>query len=301
MHRLFGLLKSIVAIAATLGGVYLFYLAIYKAPCDTPLTYKIGTFDTKFGISKEDFIATLSQAEDIWEKPIGKNLLEYNPKGEVTVNLVYDDRQALTDKNKVLSSQIEQTKQSADTVQLQFQNMKAIFNQKNDEFKNLQTSFTKELDSYNQSVAYWNTKGGAPESEYKKLVAEKNNLALLRSKLEQKYHEANDVADQLNTLIDKYNLLVNYVNTDVATVNSSAGQEFSEGEYIYDKNGERINVYQFENKEKLRRVLAHEFGHALSLNHNDNPKSIMYKVNQSTNSIPTIEDMAGLKTACKLQ
>lgn len=298
---LFRILKYVLGIAATATIGYLLYINLNTSPCDQPLTYRIGTFDTKFGISKEDFIATLESSESIWEKPAGKNLFAYSPNGKIPVNLVYDDRQALTDRNKILTNKIEETKMSADAVQVEFQNLKNIFSQKNAEFTALQNSFTARLNTYNTNVEYWNTRGGAPENEYKKLATEKDTLATLRTELEQKYQDANAVAGQINALIDKYNLLVDHANTDVRTVNSTAGQEFSEGEYIEDTHGARINVYQFETKEKLRRVLAHEFGHALGLDHNDNPKSIMYKLNQSSNIIPTSEDMAALRIICKLQ
>ena len=65
--------------------------------CVEPITYNIGTFDRKFGISYRTFLSALVEAEAIWEKPIGKELFVYEPEsGELAVNLIYDYRQETT-------------------------------------------------------------------------------------------------------------------------------------------------------------------------------------------------------------
>jgi predicted Zn-dependent protease len=62
--------------------------------------------------------------------------------------------------------------------------------------------------------------------------------------------------------------------------------------------GEEINIYEFDSRTALLRVLAHEFGHALGLDHNDNEQSIMHYLNSSTNLKPTKEDLAALREVC---
>ncbi|ENV65435.1 peptidase [Acinetobacter junii] len=48
-------------------------------------------------------------------------------------------------------------------------------------------------------------------------------------------------------------------------------------------NGKQISVYEFSSKDDLRMTLAHEFGHALGLDHTDDPTSLMYPVIQKQN------------------
>src|SRR5436190_875481 len=69
-------------------------------PCRQPIAYSLGQFDTKFGISKTDFLSAVATAEAIWEKPIGKELFNYTPDGALKINLIYDARQDATTKLK---------------------------------------------------------------------------------------------------------------------------------------------------------------------------------------------------------
>src|SRR6185369_17119194 len=62
-------------------------------PCRQPIAYSLGQFDTKFGISKTDFLIAVATAEEIWEKSAGKQLFEYAPDGALKINLIYDARQ----------------------------------------------------------------------------------------------------------------------------------------------------------------------------------------------------------------
>lgn len=194
---------------------------------------------------------------------MGKELFKYDPNGKLAVNLIYDQRQELADKNAKISSDIESTSKSADEIRAQFLSL---------------------------------------ELEYKQNLAEYNSMLMVRKNydaVETKRLQVNALAEEINALIKKYNYLVSTVNLNINTVNQSAGKEFEEGEYIYDQSGKRINIYEFKTRAELVRVLAHEFGHAVGLEHNDNPKSIMYYLNQSQNDIPTTEDTNALKTICQ--
>ncbi|HCY17892.1 TPA: hypothetical protein DHT42_01705, partial [Candidatus Nomurabacteria bacterium] len=64
--------------------------------------------------------------------------------------------------------------------------------------------------------------------------------------------------------------------------------------------GREIDIYQFDNKGKLARVLTHEFGHALELEHLENSKAVMYRLNNGVNEKLTIDDILALKKRCNL-
>ncbi len=89
----------------------------YYLPCTLPITYSIGTFDTRFGIGKEEFLADMARAEKAWEGVAGKELFHYVETGGVlTLNLVYDSRQATTEKLQKIDGVITDKKTNYDTL-----------------------------------------------------------------------------------------------------------------------------------------------------------------------------------------
>jgi hypothetical protein len=101
-----------------------------------------------------------------------------------------------------------------------------------------------------------------------------------------------------NAQVASYNQQVASLNAQIKTYDQQAGGTFEEGEYVADSSGKSIDIYEFIGASQLERVLAHEFGHAIGLGHNDDPASIMYAENESGNLAPTADDLAALKSVC---
>lgn len=292
--------NSVLIIFATAIVVYGYKTFVLEKPCASPITYKIGTLDPRFGISEAQFIKDLNQASDIWGKPLGKKLFVYDPQGSLTINLVYDSRQQTTQRENVLKSNITETKQTADSAKLQYQMLERQYAQANQIYSSELTQYRQAQDSYNAQVSYWNARGGAPQAEYAKLKAIKESLATQQQTLDTKRSELNSLAAQTNALIDRYNLLVDHINSSVRSINNDglAGTQFEEGVYVSDAEGKHIDIYQFDNQTTFIRVLAHELGHSLGLMHNSNPESIMNPVNEGKNLTLSSEDRQDLQTLC---
>ncbi len=279
------------------------YRTFYVVPCAAPIVFHIGTLDPRFGVSKSEFLDDITKAGGIWDTAINKKLFVYDPSGSLTINLVYDTRQQTTQAANVLKTDINVTKQTASSAKQAYLSSQAKYQQTENAYKAEVADFTQAQTAYNAHVDYWNAKGGAPKDEYEKLTAEKAALALKQSSIEAKRQEVNQLADQTNALVAKYNTFVDNINEKVHMINSDglAGTEFEEGVYFSDRDGRKIDIYQFDNQTAFVRVLAHELGHALGLAHNENPTSIMSPVNQSKSLVLSPQDLQELKTACRLQ
>ena len=279
-------------------GYFLYTQLVPPVPCKKPIHYSLGAFDERFGITREELLATLEKAEAIWEKPIGKELFVYDPGGALVVNLIYDSRQQTTERNRVLTGAANETKETASGVQAQYQALKNAYASEKASYESALVIFNAAGKKYSDEVAYYNGRGGAPKADYERLQEMKRALDEQQRLLEQKRLELNNAVAKINQMIDTYNLLVDHVNVVVGDINKSAGKEFEEGLYIEEGTDKRIDIYEFSSKVKLLRVLAHELGHALSLEHNPNPKSIMYELNQSTTEVLSPDDLADLQALC---
>jgi hypothetical protein len=241
---------------------------------------------------------SIAKAESIWEKPFSKELFMYSERGKLTINLIYDERQATTEKRAILEADTKKVKNLATGVKQEYYLLKNDLAAKQVAYEEMLSTYQVKQKTYNNTVTSWNNKGGAPPETYAQLVEEERNLATEFQVLESKRIEVNSLISQLNNFSDNYNILVENVNQNIEQFNQESGKEFQEG--IYDPNSKSISIFEFSAEEKLVRVLAHEFGHALSLDHNTNPKSIMYALNEADTLVLSEEDTASLKKRCEV-
>lgn len=264
--------------------------------CITPVTYTLGRFDGGFGISKNDFLKALADATALWNEALGKNIFSYSDNGTITINLIYDSRQASTERNRYIAAEINNTETVANALKVEFEAMEQVFTAQKDVYTLAVESFAIRQKAYNDTVNEWNQKGGAPKSEYDALILQKESLQKESESLLQKQNELNALLIEINKRITRYNELVLYANSNVARGNTLARTKFTEGQYIPQLN--QIDIYQFSDSIKLHRVLAHEFGHVLGIDHTKNSESIMYGINNATSTILSKEDLEALFIAC---
>ncbi len=288
-------------IAVIAGSGYYSYQTLTSVPCDEPIEYSIGDMSAKFGLTRADLLSAIADAEKVWEDEAGKELFAPRESGGLTISLVYDERQATSDKIASTESRVDNGKESAEAIKDRLDSVKARYEQGSEEYDAMLEAFKKAQDEYAAQVSYWNGRGGAPKAEYEKLNRQKAELDQSYRTLESKRLSVNGLADQSQTLVAQYNALVRTINSDIDVINSSSDREFEQGEYIHDGRDETIVVYEFENRERLVRVLAHELGHALGIEHVNDPSSVMYYLNEGEGIVLSQADTAALKSVCRME
>lgn len=258
---------------ACIGGGFYWYRFV-QSECKVPVSYRVGAVDERFALGQSEIRNVLSDAESIWEDATGRNLFSYDETADVTVNFVFDERQQATDAEEVARLSLDDQQEMSADIRAQYERMIAEYERVKASYQGRVRTYEERLAIHNEEVGTWNAQGGAPPDIFARLQREEKELSSESQNL-------NDIARQLNRLVASINALGERGNQAVAAYNEKVAwynrlfgteREFTQGEYT----GNAINIYQFESIDELRRVLAHEFGHALSLEHVEGESSVMH-------------------------
>ncbi len=273
-------------------------------PCGVPETYNLGSFDKRFNISQSDFLGAVQKAQHVWEVAAGRPLFKPVDKGgALVVNLIYDDRQRATDKLRNLGVNITADKAGYDRLKAEHAALSAQLAPKKTAFDTAVSAHDRHMAAYEQSVTSWNDRGGAPQSVYEQLNAEKAALDAEAAQLNAQRDEINAMVDRINANVEVLNRLATSLNLTAEAYNgvsTSRGAEFEEGLFTGTQGSGKIDIYEFDNRDMLLRLLIHETGHSLGLGHVDDPHAVMYRLNSGKNLTLTASDIAELKRVCRL-
>ena len=274
-----------------------------RNPCSIPLTYRFGTIDHRFEIRKDELAAVMKKVENIWSSPLNTDMLKYDPNGEITIDFVYSDVQKLTKNERVYSKRIDSQRGQLKAAKENYLNLKQSFDEQLDAYNQTLAQYRAAVAEYNQIVKRWEDRKSLTRKQKARLEELKSRIEQLERKKDQRYRKVESLrkrvnykADRLNKLVDKENQLIENYNERF-----SGQKKFNQGHYIRQGSQEKINVYQFNNFDELKIVLAHEFGHALGLEHGGDPQSIMYYLMNSQNrkkSALSEEDIQAINSRC---
>lgn len=273
-------------------------------PCNEPITYRIGDIDNRFQVSGEDLLEVMREVEAIWNSGINGTAIQYKDDGDISVNLTYTDEQQLTESERQFRDRINTRRQSINVSEREFEQMNTRYHQVAEELHTESERLQRDLEELNRWVNKINEEGGFTQSELDQFEERKGNidrrsddLSRRGIELQNMAGELNQKADQLNEEIDRKNILVNEYNQFF-----TGTHRFTQGTYEWIGNLKKINVYQFNDRDELRLVLAHEVGHALGISeHVENPASVMHHLmgGQNRDELQlTSQDIQALREVC---
>lgn len=276
------------------------WLNPYVPMCRLPVTYSIGQFDDRFGITKAEAEKALIAAEAVWEDSLERDdIFVGKEDAGLKINFIYDERQRQADAIESARGDLL-TRGDANEVLVELhRQLVSEYEQHEKKYNSLRSSYEKRLAKYNSEVEKYNARGGAPEDVYTDLQKERKDLDQDLIEIDTLGTSMNSLVDQINEIGEKGNQLIREYNERIRRFNDNYvnDHEYTQGDYRHRE----INVYTFNDYQELVLVLAHELGHALSINHTDDPASIMHYLmgEQPNPPVLSIEDKAAFEKACK--
>ncbi len=288
---------SILLLASLMFGGWFWFVA-YEPTCDVPLTYRVGTIDSRFNITEPEVRAALTTAESLWENPVGKELFTYDAEGALEVRFVYDERQERADEAETLLSELERKGDMSESVRADYDRLTREYTTLKKTLDAKTDTYNAKLASYNTEVEDWNARGGAPQDVYARLEITKRELGEESTALNDQVKEFNALVRSIRALANRGNALTEAYNETIDEYNNriGSGEEFTQGDY----QKKIITIYEFTSRDELELVLAHELGHALSLDHVEGEQSIMYRAmgGQSRETGISGADIAEFRRMC---
>jgi len=243
--------------------------------CDNPVKYKIGYIDPKFAITESELLEKIEQASNLWADAYGKRLFFYDTSSDLEINLIYNERQGSFEN-------IEDLEEGVNDQKMTLEEENAIYDQKVAELE-------KQITELNKQIDYWNSKGGAPEPEFRALTKMQENL---NSKID----ELNSYANKLNQAVDDVNKNIGTFNNMVTKFNTVLEQKPEVG--FYTSGEEKIDIFFYTDEENLVNILAHEMGHSLGLDHIEDEGAMMNPIVSETTEIKSA-DKELVKSFCE--
>lgn len=268
----------------------------FHEACAEPITYAITGYDERFGLSEEEFATAVAEAAALWNESAGRTVVALGESPAVTVHLLYDERQRAVELGESIGGEqdeYEQMKAGVDTLSDQFVRGRTAYESRAERYE-------RDVREYEREVETWNARGGAPPAAYEELEREKESLERRRIALGNDVDELNALANTIQRRVEELNALADLTNRKVNTYNKALGHDFDQGNYVEDEAGKRITIFTFEDTMELKRVLAHEFGHALGIGHVEDAGAIMYSYNIGNTLELGESDVAALRQVCDL-
>lgn len=246
-----------------------------KHPFDTRVRYRIGKVDERFELSHQDVKQLTNEAVQIWHTGTKKQWFVYDDTAQLTINFIYDERQAQSNAKADVERSIDRMIQTHDQQSQKLHKERMVLKQ---EFDALQIQIHNWQNQHEQLQQQMSN--ATNNEQYQQLLSRYQQLLGQKTQLNQQIQSHQYKQHAFNQSIKDHNQYAQNIDQAIDDARQRfVPHQFHKGVF----NGKQINIYQFQSLDDLRLTLAHELGHALGIGHNDDPTALMYPYAQQQN------------------
>ncbi|TVR17484.1 MAG: hypothetical protein EA391_04785 [Balneolaceae bacterium] len=272
-------------------------------PCSETLTLTVGEIDNRYAITETQLEEILAEVAALWSAAAGRQLVAVSDEGRVPVHLIYSEDQARSSLERQQNQRIESMRVELSVLEREYNQAQDRYDTRLDEYNDDARQLQSDVDVLQNWIRQLNAQGGFDEAQIKQLEDRQRQIEIRNRELDRRRILLSSEADELNRQQSYLNGRIAQKNSAIEEYNRtfSGTRRFTQGSYEWHGTQSSINVFHFNGLRELKLVLAHETGHALGIDHVENPTSIMYHLmgNQDLVNIRlSDEDRRALQEVC---
>lgn len=259
-------------------------------PCGIPIHIALDEVDPRFGFQRATALQALKEAVGLWQAAGEAEMFVWSDHPQaMAISLEFDQRQHNVNQQRSLKGGIDR-----DRSQLRFHEVtlkqwsERIEAARRDHDRHSE-AFERRARTQQAEVAAWNNANPQARTELRRQALERESLAVrvMQAAVQRGLAELNADIAAYNRRAREQQQQAEQYRGRVAQYNTfSSPQPIESGRYSYDREaGRRIAVFRAGDYNDLVWIFAHELGHALGLDHLNQPGAVMNELLHDGNDV----------------